>query len=208
MARIYSNHTGFYPDKRHVAGAHNAPSYSQSSIHSPLLDAAARHDPERLQRLIEAGHSVNAHGRQGETALHQACLHTDHEAAIKLVAFGAKVNARDHNLLTPLHWACFEDDTKMVDFLIQSGAKLNLRSRSYGTPLHLACSRGCAQTAERLVTAGADIHAMNSLRMYPIDVAQAFNNEEVVKLLRDWERTLYGRWGWARRIARTFLQTH
>ena len=90
---------------------------------------------EDVQKLLDAGHDVNAANDFGETPLHWAAYYSPAEVVELLLQHGADVNARTNYGATPLHWAAGHSTAEVVELLLQHGADVNARANGGATPL-------------------------------------------------------------------------
>lgn len=93
---------------------------------------------EDVRILLEAGASVQARWKNGDTPLHRAAWYGHTEMAALLIEHGAVVDARNDWGWTPLHAAAGQDGHEVAELLITAGADVNARNRSGQTPLDLA----------------------------------------------------------------------
>jgi hypothetical protein len=97
-----------------------------------------------IERFLDRGADVNAHGESGITALHVLCCFSSSVSLSLLtrlfnllLAHGADVNAQDGSGRTPLHCACFAINRYMVRVLLQSGANRNLETTLGEKPIDI-----------------------------------------------------------------------
>ena len=148
-----------------------------------LPEAARAADREAVNRLIAAGHPVDAAEPDGTTALHWAVYHDDLAMTGRLLDAGANVNAANRNGATPLTLACTNAGTAVVDRLLKAGADTGIAPS--GAPPLLACAqRGAVPAVQLLIARGADVNAKDSFRgQTPLMWAAAENHADLVKVL-------------------------
>ncbi len=127
---------------------------AQTIIGEPPLSLAAKRGHEDIvQFLIAKGADINAIGKDGQTALHEA---KNRNVAELLIANGANVNAK-----------ISEDARRLKGW----------------TPLHTAVLlTRRMEVAQLLIAKGADINAMNADGETPLDVAK-WSEKDMAKLL-------------------------
>ncbi len=72
---------------------------------TPLHEAAARGEPDRIGWLVAAGARVDAVADEGETPLHSAASNRQPKAFARLVELGATIDRTDHRGRTPIDLA-------------------------------------------------------------------------------------------------------
>lgn len=107
--------------------------------------------------------------------------------ASKMSGFRSDTNI--DNGYTPLIWATFNNDTSLSKHLIESGENVNAKGKidNY-TPLLFACGQNIAsrsnyEIAKLLIAKGADVNVMTNAGNTPLDIANAMQDSELVKLL-------------------------
>jgi ankyrin repeat protein len=136
---------------------------SQSSAARDMLDAAARGDTERLEKLIAAGAPVDPTDGARQTPLLMA-VQGDHLAAVgALIKAGSNINAQAANMDTPWLLAGALGRTDMLRLMIPRGPDLSIRNRFGGNALIPACERAHVETVELLLTTGIDVDHVNNL---------------------------------------------
>jgi cytohesin len=124
---------------------------------SPLHQAAANGDVERVKSLVSKGADVNAEDEKKKTPLHHAAKTGKMEVVQLLVEAGADVNAMGKNNWPPLCIAVENNHMAVAEYLIAHGADLNPDNE--WTPLQEAASSGSVEMVEMLLAKGADIDA-------------------------------------------------
>ncbi len=124
-----------------------------------LMAAAAEHHPDVLQALIEGHADLQAHSRQGFTALHFAARVGDQECVRRLLAAGVDVNIRaepDPAAADPKRASSPEPaGSGRTAIVTQLGVRKSASVAGY-TPLLVATVRGQVPLALYLLEHGAD----------------------------------------------------
>jgi len=133
----------------------------------------------------------------GNTPLHHAVMANQREAVEFLLEHGANIEATAHYEKTPLYYAVEDYNFEMVKLLVEKGANVN--TKKIGDPiysdfslLHEAVKREVYRSkgekispiVEFLVSKGADVNAKNGRGKTPLDIAEAYEDEEVIKILK------------------------
>ena len=154
----------------------------------PLHLAAAHVDEITiLEALVDAGGDVNAKNASSVTALHFAAIFQSDEAIVQwLIDVGLDVGAPLDDIgLTPLHWAARSNHGGIVSLLLAAGADVNASDTQNGwTALHHAARTNNTDVVSVLLAAGASTTAEDSTGHTPLEVAEASDSADVVKLLR------------------------
>ena len=141
-----------------------------------------------VKRLLELGASVNPENRNLITPLHSACIR-NHESMVKLLlAKRAFVNAADSEGRTPLYYACRNRNDRIITDLLEWGADPNIPCDE-GYLIHLICRQGMAVRLFRtmVLSYGMDIHARDGKGRTAREIAEQFEQEELVEALREIE---------------------
>ena len=137
---------------------------------------------------------VKIQDSNGDTPLHEACLHGFDKIVEMLLSkmmgnTKSTINflMKDHLGLTPFHLACREGYINIAKQL------LNVSHQPYflvvekdmegATTLHLACQKDQPKVVEFLLENGADIYAEKNDGMAPIHVAAQHGCQEVMELV-------------------------
>jgi ankyrin repeat protein len=91
-------------------------------------------DVALLDLLITHGADVSLRGKDGETALYDACINWHTRLAERLLIAGADPNQPNRSGDTPLHAAVFRQDEPLVRLLLENGADVNIANRRHKTP--------------------------------------------------------------------------
>jgi hypothetical protein len=146
---------------------------------SLLHSAAAKGDGDVARALLEAGASVDAVDKQGDTPLHYAAFQGHAVVARALLEAGASVDAFEVQSNTPLLRAAFQGHAVVARALIEAGASVDAVDEEGDTPLHYAADKGHADVARALIEAGASVRAANQQRKTPLHLAADRGHTEV-----------------------------
>ena len=140
------------------------------SLRDALLKAIVEDDAEEVTRLVEAGASIAADPRHGNTAMRTACQKGALRSIEALLALGASANERitykspvDKRVeqdFTPLFYA---SSPETIDLLVRFGADVNAVSATGLTSLMRFSHFGEPGMVEALLRHGADV----TLRQVP-----------------------------------------
>lgn len=110
--------------------------------------AAAAHDGELVEQLLQRGASPGARNRRGAQPLHYASdgvpgsegwdPAAQEDTVARLLAAGANPDALDKSGVAPLHRAVRTRSTGAVRALLAGGARVGVLNASGSSPLHLA----------------------------------------------------------------------
>ena len=101
-----------------------------------LINACARNQVDRAEKLINNGADVNSLDRDSCTPLHHAAVKGNLELINLLILNGAKVNSRSiwgHN---PFHVTAWRGHLEASRVLISNGAEVDSKDNRGKTPLH------------------------------------------------------------------------
>lgn len=168
---------------------------------TPLTCAVNDGYVEVIKVLLKNGNGVDLEMRDGIravgynlTPLFHAVKNNQPEIVELLCKAGAKVNVYNNEGDTPLTKAAYEGYTEVVKALLTYGRGIDLEMRDRGyhkaTPLYLAALKNRAETVAVLCSAGANLAAEGGpFHKTPINVASTQGNEDVVKVLQEYEGT-------------------
>ena len=158
---------------------------------APVHYAARSGALEILKWLVEqAGALVEMEDREGETALHKACLAGKLPIVTYLLRQGADPDAQDADGWTPLHNSCSQGYLDLVKVLIEQGkAEVNKAAGRGGwTPLMNAASKGHLPIVRYLTQKqGADPFARNKDGETAFDIAAATFEVYISEVLMRYE---------------------
>ncbi|WZH45639.1 ankyrin repeat protein [Fusarium acuminatum] len=127
---------------------------------TPVLQAAAFHDPEEpqlLRALLDAGVKATEQIQCGITLGHIASLNGNIECLKLLIERNIDVNAADERGGTLLHLAARNRRPECIALLLQHGANIDPKAADRSTPLHDAARNGDEESIRLLLDAGADM---------------------------------------------------
>lgn len=119
-------------------------------------------DPQNGLTDVECKKFLDLANRNGQTALHRACLRKNTDIAILLLEAGADPNILDTMGLSPLTMAINYKDVVLVDVFIKYGADVNLQYRHDNfSPFILSCSNKDPDNTifDKLIVS-ADVHQL------------------------------------------------
>jgi uncharacterized protein len=105
-----------------------------------------------------------------------------------LIDEGAKVNQASKAGVTALQKAASMGQIHVVNHLIAKGADLDAQHGNL-TALHIAVNKGYMEVAAALVNAGANLEIHNKFGQTALEVAQEKNNEDLIKLIEEKEKS-------------------
>lgn len=147
--------------------------------------------------LKERNIDINVQDSNGDTPLHEACVHGKDEIVELLLKFeptkgtGDKVKLRlvkNHSGHTPFHLACRKGHKviaeKLLEFVEEPSRKLLVKEedKEGATALHVACQKNQHEIVEFLLKKGADISARKNDGMTPVHVAAEYGCLEVMEV--------------------------
>jgi uncharacterized protein len=136
---------------------------SQSPAARDMLDAAARGDAARLEKLIAGGAPLDPTDSARQTPLLLAVKGNHLAAAELLIKAGSGINAQAANKDTPWLLAGALGRTDMLRLMIPRGPDLSIRNRFGGNALIPTCERAHVDTVKLLLTTKIDINHVNNL---------------------------------------------
>ena len=135
-----------------------------------LRNAVRTGNTDMIQVFLDKGINVNAKGKWGRAALHEA---PTAESIKMLLAVGADVNITSDSGSTPLHTVHTAED---AEILINAGAFVNARDEMGETPLYGVASR---ELAELYVSKGGDLNNRDKQGRTPLHRVQSIEAAEV-----------------------------
>jgi len=162
--------------------AQDGPSYV--SPEGVLIELAFQGDLAAVQKLVDAGVSVNAVNPDGSTPLMWAAYNGHTDIAAYLLEHGVNVDAKDGNGRTALLYASSGPFPETVELLLNKGAEVNLQGTAEGfTALMMAAAEGHVEVVRLLLAHGARADILDR----DGDTAEKFARErdqtEVLKLI-------------------------
>eukprot|EP01100_Stratorugosa_tubuloviscum_P001542 TRINITY_DN1349_c0_g1_i1.p1 TRINITY_DN1349_c0_g1~~TRINITY_DN1349_c0_g1_i1.p1 ORF type:complete len:706 (-),score=278.41 TRINITY_DN1349_c0_g1_i1:101-2218(-) len=104
-----------------------------------------------------------------------------------LVRISCPMHIPNANGKTTLHEATSRNQRLMVCLLLKNGAKINAVTKAQETALHYAVTNRNIDICKILLELGADI-AIASKEGTAIEIAQKFNDKELIQLLQEYEK--------------------
>ena len=127
-----------------------------TSAASPLADAAASGDADRIHAMIAAGGDVNQTANDGATALLWATYYQEAELVGALLDAGADPNIGNDYGITPLLQASSTGDAAIVAALLDAGADPSITHTEGQTALLAAARTGSGETVRLLLDHGVE----------------------------------------------------
>lgn len=126
-------------------------SMGRTLLHEAALIGAS----ETVERLLNAGLSIDAQERSGSTALLLAATDGHEALVLSLLTRGANPRLKQHNGTTVLIWCVRGRLERAVEELIKRGVDVNERDDVGATALRYARREKCVRIARILKAAGA-----------------------------------------------------
>jgi len=141
-------------------------------------------DAAEFSRLLDAGVSLSATNKNGETPLYVAAEKGQVEMARVLIAKGADAKVRTPNGETVLHAASMIESAALTTDLIRAGADVNAANNDGETPLQWAALTGTFLAVKALADAGADLNVQDArLGNTPLHAAVAHDDIVLIHYL-------------------------
>jgi ankyrin repeat protein len=128
-----------------------------------MLEAAARGDVQRLERLIAEGAPVDRVDGAGQTPLLLAVRNNHLAATVVLIDAGSNINTQAANMDSPWLLAGALGRTEMLQHMIPKGPNFSLHNRFGGNALIPACERAHVDTVKLLLTTKINVNHINNL---------------------------------------------
>jgi ankyrin repeat protein len=146
-----------------LAGVADMATGQPSPAARDMLDAAARGDAKKLERLIADGAPLDPLDGAKQTPLLLAVQGNHLAAAEVLIKAGSNINAQAFNMDTPWLLAGALGRTEMLRLMIPRGPDFTVRNRFGGNALIPACERAHVETVKLLLTTKIDVNHINNL---------------------------------------------
>lgn len=154
--------------------------FEKRGVDTPLEYACYLKRYKSIKELIRLGCNVNNMGCQ------YAAAYGNNKLVKFLLKKGYDINWKDSEGYTALHWAVQEGHLETVKLLIENGCDINIMDAAGHTPLYVAAGENRSEIAKYLLEHNADANLNNDTS--PLEIAKAFGNKEVVKVLKEYIR--------------------
>jgi len=154
------------PARAGHAGNHSSPPSrgdGVAALDHNLITAASIGDLDLVNRLLQAGASVQATDDRGRSALLAAVYSRRGDVARVLIQAGADVNRKDGEANSPFLLAAATNQIDVVRLTLAHGADLNSTDRYDGTALIAASQHGNVEVVKLLLSAGVPVDRVNQL---------------------------------------------
>jgi ankyrin repeat protein len=149
---------------------------------TPLLYAAAAHNPRAVIALLNKGAKTDERNDDNLTPLAAASLIGNTATVAVLLEAGA-----DPNVLTPcgapLHAALRQKNRLIFDKLLEYRASPEIADMNGDTPLHMSAAADDVVSARALLALKTNVDRKNALGKTPLFIAAEKNNEAMARLL-------------------------
>jgi ankyrin repeat protein len=152
-------------------------------LNSALFSAAEVGCQELVRAVLEAGASLEARDRLGDTPLAYASRAGQRAMVELLLSVGAQIDSRDISGDTALYLAAEGERQATVAFLLTRGADPNLPGRGGATPLVAAARKGNDRIVGELLPRIADPNAMDATGQAAMTYAAAGGFPDIVRQL-------------------------
>jgi ankyrin repeat protein len=144
------------------------------------LILALREDAMKVFAVLLNARDINleAHARNGDTALMIAAFKANLPAVRALLDKGVEVNQRGW---TALHYAAASGNNDIVALLLDKSAYIDAESPNGTTPIMMAARGGHILTVKLLLDEGADATLKNGAGLTAIDFARMNNHNDIVE---------------------------
>jgi ankyrin repeat protein len=149
---------------------------------TPLDIAAASHQPDVMEILLQAGAKLDAASPYG-TALTFAAQSGNIPGMQLLLARGANINPRRTDGITVLMMASRAGAAEIVGELVRRKADVNEVDNDGATPLIYAAREGQKETGQVLLTAGAQVDRADNHGWTPLMYAAVNGHAEMVQFM-------------------------
>lgn len=158
-----------------------------ASIH----DAAKRGNLERIKELINVVPEIkNKTDERGMNPLHIAAANGRLDCVKWLAVSGVDLAEETPTGYTAMHLAAMNGHVNCMMILSAMGSTLSCRTIDELTPLHLACMSGFIECVKWLIANRAKVDVLDNNGRSPLDIAEEYGHEDVVKLLKKFRREL------------------
>lgn len=175
--------------QRHKESVHESETVLRkgSSIH----DAAKNGDIDRIKELINVVPEMkNKMNERGMNPLHIAAANGRLDCVKWLAVSGVDLAEETPTGYTAMHLAAMNGHVNCMMILSAMGSTLSCRTVDELTPLHLACMSGYVECVKWLVANRAKVDVVDSNGRTPLDIAEEYEHEDLVKLLKNLKKEL------------------
>jgi uncharacterized protein len=151
-----------------------------------IYEAAIVGDVSSVKKFLAVDRSIiNAHSRDGFTALGFACFFDRSAIAKYLLDEGADPNIPSNNdfKVAPLHSSVAAKSTEITRLLLDHKANPNVKQQNDVTPLHEAAHNNSPAIARALLDAGADKNFKTTDGKTALDYAREIEAKEIIDML-------------------------
>lgn len=138
--------------------------------------------PDRLSLT-----DLNIQDNYGWTPLHCAANQSSIDCVKELIKMGADLNIKDHTGRTVLHYMCREKD--FIKVLMEANADINIQDKDGWTPLHIVCYHFKYDVIKEFLLYHPNMTLKDNSGLTPLELAEKFGFNEVVKILKDYEES-------------------
>jgi len=175
--------------QRHRESVHESETVLRkgSSIH----DAAKNGDIDRIKELINVVPEMkNKMNERGMNPLHIAAANGRLDCVKWLAVSSVDLAEETPTGYTAMHLAAMNGHVNCMMILSAMGSTLSCRTVDELTPLHLACMSGYVECVKWLVANRAKVDVVDSNGRTPLDIAEEYEHEDLVKLLKNLKKEL------------------
>ena len=185
-------HMVLHPEMARCLVTHGARKCVDSSNNAGWtpMHVAATHGRQEIVKLLatDGAANIRAADHQGKTVVHLAA-ENGHDTTVEwLVAKldGEDLNTQDRNGFAPIHMAAKAGHALVVQALLTGGANVNAQTSSAArnwSVARCAAQEGHKKVMEVLIAHNVDLQVKDDNDETPLDVAVAYENQELVALL-------------------------
>lgn len=166
---IHANDTNLFNELLE-AGAN--PNLANTQEFTPLMMAVSEGNTYMIRYLLEKGAAINAFNEYGNTALHEAIMHSYHgyqEEVIQiLLNAGANLEIENNERLTPWLYAVCMDRIDVVRKFLELEINVNVTNTKGNSALIIAAKEHNKGIVQLLLSKGADSNLKNDQGSTPL----------------------------------------
>lgn len=144
----------------------NNPEYGSQE----LVSAACKGDFQKVQQLVNEGHSVDSKCSGNTTALSSACHNNFVDIILFLLGNGANPNIQNITGITPLISSGLYSNPIVIQELLNKGAVISHQDNSKQNALHTACVYRKNIDGIKLLISNDTINAIDKWNQTPLDI--------------------------------------